>query len=111
VLIDTSQSIGFVDHRESPDDLKRAAFGVRSHRVRPRLKPALPAKPEQFAALSRHELLRRVAGNAALNLWPRLAEQAELQFYGFGRNASPLSSPVPAEGAFKPAARSNSSAG
>ncbi|MEA3212650.1 MAG: hypothetical protein QOE70_5707 [Chthoniobacter sp.] len=105
VLVDASQSMGIADRRKTPDDLKRAVLAAGAIASDEGLKPALPAKAaEQFGALSRHDLLRRVAGNAGLNLWPRLAAQADLQFYQFGRNAAALSSPVPAEGAFKPAA-------
>jgi len=77
VLVDGSESMKFQDRREREEDLNRSEIATGSRQ----------------ASLARNELLKAVASNKKLDLWPRLSEQADLQFYQFGRNASRLSTP------------------
>ncbi len=92
VLLDVSQSMNLKDPRVDPDDLKRAALAVGALDPKAGLNQNPPAETAAFKNLSRLELLTALAGNAKIDLWPRLHEKANLAFYGFGRNLSEIGS-------------------
>ncbi len=75
VLVDASQSMALPDRRESPEDLKRAAIAA-----------GVAQADEKIAGMSRAQIVDALASNKKLNLWPRIGEQAELEFYTFGEN-------------------------
>lgn len=83
VLLDDSESMAFADKRETKEDLDRSEIATGSEQ----------------SSIARKELLKGVAANRKLDLFPKLSAQADLSFYRFGRNASPISSP---EGKIKP---------
>lgn len=87
VLLDASESMALQDRREQPEDLKRTATATGG------------TDNAQLANISRKDLLQRLAANRELDLWPRLAEQADLLFYQFGRNATRV--PFSTEGKLK----------
>ncbi len=86
VLLDGSESMKFQDRREAAEDVKRATTA---------------AGAEVPKDISRMDLLQKLAGNETLNFWPRLAGQADLLFYQFGRNATRM--PFAREGKLTPA--------
>jgi hypothetical protein len=77
VLLDASQSMLLSDQRATPEDLRRAEI-------------ATGEKPVGELTITRWELLKKLAGNARLNLWPRLQEKSDVVFYRFGRDAAPI---------------------
>jgi len=86
VLLDDSESLQFKDRRVAPEDLKRAGIAIGTLE---RIDQALPADAAKTNVnLSRKDILEKLATNPKLNLWPRLADQADLVFYQFGRNAT-----------------------
>ena len=111
VLVDTSQSMEIKDQRDSNDDLNRAALvaGLISPSANINSNP--PGGMDAWRGASRAALLNAVAANSKLNLWSRLHEKADLEFYRFGRDAKKLGSmgagtseaisPEEAEGFFK----------
>jgi len=90
VLLDGSQSMEFADKRERQEDLKRAATGS-----------GLPASTAGLDTITRAALLQKVAANKELNLWSRLADQSDLAFYQFGRNATNVPAPFIKDGKIK----------
>ncbi|MFH1499739.1 MAG: hypothetical protein ABII82_18155, partial [Verrucomicrobiota bacterium] len=70
------------DGRADPDDLRRAAI-------------ANGSSPDDATLdrIPRADLLSALAGNAKLNLWSALQAKADLEFYGFGRELTPLGTP------------------
>jgi hypothetical protein len=96
VLLDTTQSMGLVDHRGHPEDLVRAAIAKGLLNPAGGLKQTVSAdQQKQVQALSRRDLLEALAANAKLNLWPRLQEHSSLIFYGFGRKIGELGELAP----------------
>jgi hypothetical protein len=90
VAIDISQSMAVKDRRDRPDDLVRAAIADGVLPADGGLKQTAPADAAQtLGNISRWELLKKLAVNKKLNLWPSLGEQADLAFYKFGRQAAP----------------------
>ncbi len=77
VLVDGSESMKIQDRRERDEDLKRSEIATGTRQ----------------ASIARDELLKGVASNRKLDLWPQLSEQADLWFYQFGRNASRVATP------------------
>ena len=99
VLLDTTQSMGLVDHRGHPEDLVRAAIGKGLLDPAGGLKQTLSTDQQnQIQALSRKDLLEALAANTKLNLWPRLYDRASLVFYGFGRKIGELGELAPPKG-------------
>ncbi len=73
VLVDASQSMALPDRRETPEDLKRAAIAT--------------GDPTGASAnLTRMQIVDAIASNKKLDLWPRIAKQADLEFFSFGEN-------------------------
>jgi hypothetical protein len=96
VLLDTTQSMGLVDHRGHPEDLVRAA--IAKGLVNPAgglNQPVSGDQQNQVQALSRRDLLEGLAANAKMNFWPRLYERSSLMFYGFGRKIGELGELAP----------------
>lgn len=89
VLVDVSQSIAVSDRRDRPEDLVRATIAGGLVAPDADLKKAVPAGAEQLASVSRWDLLRKLAANEKLDLWPRLGRVADVAFYPFARQASP----------------------
>jgi hypothetical protein len=83
VLLDASQSMQLTDRRTTPEDLKRAEV-------------ATGEKASGELSITRWDLLRKLAVNPRLNLWPRLQEKSDVMFYRFGRDAAPMG-PLTAE--------------
>ncbi len=83
VLLDASESMNIVDQRSDPEDVDRAAIATGTK------------DSDQSAAISRATLLRELAANDRLQLWPRLQEKADLQFFGAGSGSRPLGALVP----------------
>jgi len=95
VLLDTTQSMGLVDHRTAPDDQARAAIALGLIDPAGGLKQTLPGNGVKD--ISRRDLLEAVAANTQLNLWPQLAARSSLVFYGFGRKLTELGELAPPE--------------
>lgn len=95
VLVDGSESMQMVDRRDRPEDMQR--WGIASGQLAPNAEAAergdLRHLNAEQASMSRAELLRVLAGNERLRLWQRLAEVADLKFYGFGSKAERWSLP------------------
>lgn len=95
VAIDISQSMAVKDRRDRPEDLVRAAIAAGLLSADRGLKQEVPAAAAQtLGNISRWDLLRKLAVNKDLNLWPGLGVQADLAFYKFGRQAAPASAGV-----------------
>ena len=77
VLLDASQSMRLTDRRTTPEDLKRAEI-------------ATGEKASGELSINRWDLLKKLAANPRLNLWPRLQEKSDVMFYRFGRDAAPM---------------------
>jgi len=84
VLVDTSQSMEIKDRRVGNEDLNRAALAAGLIDPDAEIDGSAPRASEN---LSRAGMLKALAGNAKLKLWPRLQEKADLDFYRFGREA------------------------
>ncbi|HSJ02095.1 MAG TPA: hypothetical protein VK956_06550, partial [Verrucomicrobium sp.] len=96
VLVDSSESMQFTDRRNQREDLQRAAIasGAASPEGGLGQNLASPASSE-LGEISRLALLQKLAANDRMNLWARLSENADLQFYQFGRTAfAPAAAPV-----------------
>lgn len=87
VLLDTTQSMEIKDQRASADDLNRAALAAGLVNPAADIRAKAPAGADKWRDVSRADLLRALAANDKLNLWPRLQEKADLDFYTFGRDA------------------------
>jgi hypothetical protein len=99
VLLDTTQSMGLVDHRGHPEDIVRAAIAKGLVDPAGGLKQTVSSDAQNSVqALSRRDLLEALAANPKLNLWPRLNEHANLVFYGFGRKIGELGELAPPKG-------------
>jgi uncharacterized membrane protein len=98
VLLDRSQSMTMTDQRATADDRARAALALGLIDPAGGLKQALSDDP-RLQRISRAQLLKALAANQRLNLWPRLQSKADLTFYGFGRKLGPLGDLAPPEGA------------
>jgi len=99
VLLDASQSMMLNDRRGTPEDLKRA--GIVAGLLDPArgLNQDAPSGTEaEQLNTNRWALLQKLAANTKLNLWPRLQEKSDLNFYKFGRDAYRIGSPVGGEG-------------
>lgn len=90
VLLDTSQSMEIKDQRMSNEDLNRAALAAGLIAPTTKISGDPPGDLDRWRNASRADLLKALAGNDKLNLWPRLQEKADLDFYGFGRDAKKL---------------------
>lgn len=90
VLVDSTQSMEIKDLRVSNDDLNRAAMAAGLISPTAKIDGAPPSGIDKWRSASRAELLFALAGNDTLNLWPRLQEKADLEFYAFGREARKL---------------------
>jgi hypothetical protein len=90
VVIDTTQSMDIKDRRRSEEDEKRAALAAGLIPAAAGLNSALPGDMDKWKDASREDLIRALAGNESLKLWPRLQEKADLVFYSMGRDAHPL---------------------
>jgi len=90
VLLDGTQSMEIKDQRSTNEDLNRAALaaGLISPTASIQGKPPGDVGPWKDA--TRAALLKALAGNDKLNLWSRLQEKADLEFYQFGRSARKL---------------------
>jgi len=93
VLLDTSSSMAFADRRDKPEDVKRAALAAGLLDPGKGLQQSLPEGAGALKNITRWELLEKLAANEKLNLWPRLAAQADLVFFPFGRSASDAGGP------------------
>ena len=93
VLVDASASMDIADLRTSPEDRARAL--IASGKLSPDggLSQTIPA---DSARPTRREVVKSLAGNSKLNLWPQLNDRAELVFYTFGHDAT--ETPPPATG-------------
>ena len=99
VLLDTSQSMGLVDHRETGDDVARAALAKGLLAPAGGLKQSLAnGKVDDLKQLSRQQMLETLAANSQMNLWPRLYANADVVFYGFGRKLTELGEFAPRDG-------------
>jgi len=78
VLQDVSASMGLEDPRLAEADQERVAAAYGSS-----------ARTEENPRPSRRELVRAMAANEELNLWPRIAEKADILVAPFGRQAGP----------------------
>lgn len=87
VLVDASQSMALPDRRESPEDLNRAAIaaGLAQGDLKTAPSGEVAAK---VGGLTRMQIVEAIAANKKLDLWPRIGNQAELEFYSFGENLS-----------------------
>jgi len=94
VVFDTSSSMAFADRRDKPDDLKRAGLATGLLDPARGLNQSLPGDTKALQGLSRWQLLEKLFSNEKLALWPRLAAQADLVFYPFGRDASDAGAPA-----------------
>lgn len=81
VLVDASQSMALPDRRETPEDLNRAAIATGLGQGDPKL-----------SGMTRMQIVDAIASNKKLDLWPRIAKQADLEFYSFGENLNRESS-------------------
>jgi len=92
VLLDYSQSMQLADRRTAAEDIERAEI-------------ATGEKSGGEPAISRWDLLKKLFVNPRLNLWPRLQEKADVVFYRFGRDLTPLGPLRSEEGAAAQEAR------
>ncbi|MGH8048263.1 MAG: hypothetical protein ACREKL_13555 [Chthoniobacterales bacterium] len=90
VLVDTTQSMQIKDHRVSNEDLNRAAIAAGLISPTSGITGGPPSGIDPWVNVSRGDLLKALAGNDTLKLWPRLQERADLEFYRFGRDAKKL---------------------
>ena len=90
VLVDASQSMEIKDQRVANEDLDRAAIAADLLAPDAGIKAAPPGGIDPWRTVSRADLLRALAGNDRLRLWPRLQEKADVEFYRFGREAKSL---------------------
>ena len=90
VLVDTSQSMEIEDQRAAKEDLNRAALAADQLAPDAKIGGTLPRGTEPWRHASRAELLKNLAGNQRLKLWPRLQEKADLEFYHFGSELKKL---------------------
>ncbi|MDD5351408.1 MAG: VWA domain-containing protein, partial [Chthoniobacteraceae bacterium] len=91
VLIDSSQSMTLPDHRDRPDDLKRAALAAGKLDPHQGLKQEIPpAAASEVQNLTRWNLVGKMTANGKLNLWPRLYKKTDVTFYQFGRGLQPV---------------------
>ena len=90
VLVDASQSMEIKDVRTSNDDLNRAALAAGLIAAAADIHSATPGGIDPWRNATRAALLRALAANDKLNLWARLHEKADLEFYRFGREARKL---------------------
>ncbi|HWB59486.1 MAG TPA: hypothetical protein VG733_08340 [Chthoniobacteraceae bacterium] len=97
VLIDTTQSMTIKDRRGSDDDQKRAAIAAGLIAPSAGLNGSAPGDGKWNSA-SRADLINAIAGNSQLNLWSRLQEKADLDFYSMDREAKSIGAPRKAEG-------------
>ena len=90
VVLDTSQSMEIKDERVSNEDLNRA--GIAAGLVKPdtNIKEDVPGEAGKWREATRVQVLQALAANDKLNLWSRLQEKADLDFYGFAREAGKL---------------------
>ncbi len=88
VLVDGSESLRFQDRREKKEDLVRAAIASGAADEDGGLDQGVSGDAaKELSNIPRKDLLEKLAANRKLDLWPRLAGQAQLDFYQFGRNA------------------------
>jgi hypothetical protein len=85
VLVDSTQSMGIVDHRAHVEDKARLALAKGLIDPSGGLQQSLPNGADDLKDLSRHDLLEALAANPRLDLWAQLDSRASLHFYGFGR--------------------------
>jgi hypothetical protein len=97
VLLDLTQSMQLVDPRTG-DDLARAALAKGDIEPAGGLAQTLPGNGDDLKKLSRQQLLEAIAANPKLNLWARIADHADLHFYGFGRKLTDLGALAAPEG-------------
>ena len=90
VVLDTTQSMEIKDHRSSPEDMLRASIAAGLAAPTTNIKGDAPAGADKWRDASRAELLKALAANEKLNLWSRLQEKVDLDFYSFGRDARKL---------------------
>ncbi len=86
VLVDTSQSMEIKDQRVANEDLNRAALAGGMADPGDDIKDSPPRGIDSMRNVSRADLLKTLANNEKLKLWPRLQEKADLEFYQFGRD-------------------------
>jgi hypothetical protein len=98
VLLDTTQSMEIKDRRRTEDDEKRAGLAVGLLNPAKGLDQDVSEGVKKWVDTSRSELLRALAANERLRLWPRLQEKADLFFYSAGREALPIGPISPASG-------------
>ena len=92
VLVDTTQSMQIKDHRVLNDDLNRAAIAAGLIAPTANVNSGPPSGIDPWRDATRADVLKALAGNETLKLWPRLQEKADLEFYRFGRDAHDLGS-------------------
>jgi hypothetical protein len=90
VLVDASASMDLADLRSTPEDRARALIASGQLDPDGGLSQTVP---DEAARPTRRDILRSIASNPKLDLWPKINERAELVFYTFGHDAteSPLS--------------------
>lgn len=93
VLLDTSQSMEIKDQRVTNEDLNRAALAAGLIAPTAAITGNPPGNIGAWKDATRASLLKALAGNEKLALWPRLQEKADLEFYRFGREAKRLGTP------------------
>lgn len=90
VLLDATLSMEIKDQRVNPEDLNRAAIAAGLVAPTASLTANPPSGITPWKDATRAALLKALAGNGKLNLWSRLQEKADLEFYHFGRDAKKL---------------------
>lgn len=85
VLVDASASMDLADARSSTDDRARAL--IASGKLAPTAGLSQTV-PSDVARPTRRDILKSLASNSKLDLWPKLDERAELVFYTFGNDAT-----------------------
>ncbi len=90
VLLDATQSMEIKDQRATNEDLNRAALAAGLLSPTASLTGNPPGGIDTWRNASRAALLQSLAANDKLNLWPRLQEKADLEFYRFGREAKKI---------------------
>jgi hypothetical protein len=90
ILLDGSQSMEIKDQRVTNEDLNRAALAAGLLSPGAAVTGQPPWGSEAWRGASRAALLKALAANDKLNLWPRLHEKADLEFYQFSREAKKL---------------------
>lgn len=99
VLLDTSESMSLVDRRVTADDLARSGIALGVLDPKQGLSQTISAdKSDEIAHISRKDLLEALAVNPQINFWPRLWENSDLMFYGFGRKIHALGELAPPSG-------------